>query len=935
MGIFGYSKVVAFDLETTGLDSVYDEIIEIGAVKFFENGRIEKFNSLVSTDRPIPFFVSQLTGIDNEMILDAPGIDKVLPNFLDFVGDAPLIAHNADFDLSFIREAARKLGIKSLRNRIFDTLLIARLLYPNCLNHQLETLSLLFNFKMDNQHRALDDAEACLAIAQGLWQRTLSLRLEMFQTLEELIFATGNFDLEFYWGRAREVRSNFEKVPDPPEINEKILLKLQNSFGKPTRGKIDFSPEIVSKYFLTDGLLSEKVSGFRFRPQQSDMAETVTYAMINGELLMIEAGTGVGKSFAYLVPAVYWAVSNGEKVVISTYTKALQEQLFNKDIPTIAECVPFDFNVLLLKGKGNYLCLYRLERFIKDPVLLPISERKALLYLVSWAMETESGDIAENSSFNIFFQTSLWEKIRADGHTCVGKKCPFYADCFVYKVRRKVQDAQLLIVNHALLLSDIEGAILGDYETLIIDEAHNLDKVAADYLGGAIAVWRFRSVLDGIYTESPIPSGTLNYLMSEIETPELQGLYDDTKEAISKARDFVESFFSELTLSIENLYHWKNRRYSVRKRYDFVNPVFRAVEQSALKLYDLLKAAHINLDKFIIKTGQPKGEKIERLFEELKGEKSRLVEIMDDLLMVLNPEDPEIVYWLTSPSNENSVDSRLCWSPLDVGQILNNALYEKLNSVIFTSATLAVTSDFNYYIERLGLSYSQIDRVRTVLLGSPYDYDTQLKIIVAAYMPDPKDYNRFLKCIGDIVLETSKKFRKGTMVLFTSHDALRQVYKDLYNNFKLERLKLLGQGLTGSMSGISRQFIDNEESVLLGTESFWQGVDIPGKSLEVLMIMKLPFAVPNDPYVEAMCEDFQRHGRNSFEEYIIPQAVIRFRQGVGRLIRSETDKGVLVILDKRIVKARYGGKFLRSLPTKTVTIENVDLLLDIVSDHLS
>ena len=935
MGIFGQKEVVAFDFETTGVDPGFDRIIEIGAVKVFDDGRQETFKRLVNPQRPVPFYVKQLTGIDDSMLSEAEPIELVLPQFLDFLGDALLIGHNVSFDLGFLFENCRALGLRIPRNRVVDTLSLARVLYPTAVNHQLETLAALFEVELVRAHRAYYDALATLGVAEKLWQKLLSLPEPLFDQLEELIFAAGASDLEFYWRLAREHRMFRENLPPPPEVDSDKLVVLQNELGEPTSESVDFDPDIIEAYFSENSPLGTVLKNFKVRSQQQDMAAAVTQAFIDGELLMVEAGTGVGKSFAYLVPALFWSAANGEKVVVSTYTKALQEQLFFKDLPVLRKVLPFDFYALLLKGKGNYICLYRLERYMRDPMSLTSREREGLIYIASWISETESGDISENTSFINNFRYSLWEKVRADGHTCIGKLCPYYRDCFVYKIRRKISEAQMLIVNHALLISDLGGAILGDYSYLIVDEAHKLDVVAVELLGGEISIWRVKSVLDGIYKEAVVPSGVLSYIMTALGDQSLDEQFERIKENISFIRECADKFFSELALNMELIYHWQKQKYQVRKRYDYINPVYKSIKDRGDELIAALKSLYTELDIFIDNLGEPQNEELRKYFEELKGERAKLMELMDDLLVVLSPDEPDVVYWMESPTSPDSIDARLCWAPLDVGQVLNTELYERLGAAVFTSATLAIAEDFSYYLERLGLVYAPRERVRTLLLGSPYDYETQLRIVVTEFMPSPRELERFIDKTSALVRETSRKFRKGTMVLFTSHDSLRQIYETLYYDFQQVGIKLLGQGFSGSLAAISRTFIEDVESVLLGTESFWQGIDIPGKSLELLILTKLPFPVPDDPYIEAMSERLQRCGRRPFEEFIVPQAVIRFRQGVGRLIRSETDRGVLAILDKRIITMRYGEKFISSLPKKPEIAKSLDEVYQIVAEHLS
>ncbi len=936
--IWGYDIIVSFDLETTGLNLSTDEIIEIGAVKRYPDGTVEKFGPLVNPGKPIPWRVRELTGIDDFMVSDSPPVEKALEDFLDFIGgdDVLLTAHNAPFDVGFVNVKLMEMNLPPLRNPVLDTLPMAKVLYPNLLNHQLETVAALFGYDLAEAHRAVNDAEAGLAVAEGLWKTLLALPDDLFRAMYELLQKTTEHGILEFWDIA--ARERILKTFEPPQVDEKYLLKLANEFGRRTEETIEFSPEEVMAYFSEGSPLRTVMPNFRPRPEQQQMAEIIVSALENGEIAMIEAGTGIGKSFAYLIPMLFWAAASGEKVVISTFTKALQEQLFFSDLEVLSKALPFSFYAVLLKGKGNYICLRRLERYLKNPELLTYNERKGLLYIIPWLADTKSGDISENTAFINSGQRYLWEKIRADGHTCIGSKCPFYDDCFVYTVRRKIKKAQIVVVNHYLLLSDLGGGILGDYNYIVLDEAHNLERVAAETFGGTIARWIIASALDSIYNDNLRPSGTAAFLFSALEDRErYKELYSQVATAVISARAVVNTFFAELTEQMEYLYHWREQRYSVRKRYDPEHPIFRKIERLGAQLLEHLKKVKETAVAFAEAVSSD-DEEVNRLVEELRGEADKIDDIMSELLVVLSPEESDYVYWMESPApgDREGATATLNYAPLDIGEILEKNLYDNVSTAILTSATLTVAGDFSYYVKTLGLDRIPSERLVTFILGSPYDYERQLKIAVGRFLPvpSPATEKEFTNHIARVIWEVSRRFRAGALALFTSHNMLRTVFQLLEPHFKDAGITLLAQQISGSNTAIRRQFVEEVESVLLGTESFWQGVNVPGESLEVLFLVKLPFGVPDEPYSEAKQERIRAAGGNPFVEYVIPQSVIRFRQGIGRLIRSETDRGVLVILDPRITGKRYGVHFLKSLPVRAKDVFSIEELLDIIDSHL-
>lgn len=938
MEIFGYPAITVIDIETTGLDPQSDDIIEIAAVKI-ENGAItSKYQTLVKPEKAVPFYISQLTGITDDMLSSAPQIEHILEEFLAFIKNSALCAHNAPFDIGFINQKLILHNKWQLNNPIIDTLPLSRLLFPNLLNHQLETIAELFNIESKRHHRALDDAQATAYILLSFWQLLLSMDKTRFELLEGLATISGIEEFIHIFSAARNCPA-FGKV-EPPKINNNKLLNLQNSFGEQPQEAIKFEREKIEAFLEKDSPLKEELPAFADRPQQREMMKAVLDSFCGGFFLLAEAGTGVGKSFAYLIPSIFWAVATGERVIISTYTKALQEQLFYCDIPVLSRILPFSFRALLLKGKGNYLCIHRLDRYIKNPPMLSRKDREGLLLLASWLPLTQSGDISENTAFFSHYN-SLWEKVKADGHTCIGKNCPFWDACFVFKSRREAHKAQILVVNHSLLLSDISGrTLLGDYKHIIFDEAHNLEKSSIECFSDELSIWRIRSALDGIFSDTPQPSGAIVFLKKELKDfdSELDKLFLSVAQAVVTARNFADTFFSELTAKLEEYYRWRESKYVVKVSYNSSNLVYAHIEPFGRQMISYLHRVRENVEEFLEKVGEPKTKQEQRAYTEFEGEATKIAGIEELLIDILSPDDPDRVYWFESPDPEfkDSNASKICCAPLDIAKILFNELYSNISTSVFTSATMTVKNDFSYFCDRLGISLMPPEKVFMMQLGSPFDYKKQLLVLIPTHLPEPgQNENEYSKKLSELILNVSKELRRGTLVLFTSYSLLENVFRQLHSPFKETGIRLLGQGISGSISAISKVFVDDIESVLLGLESFWQGINIPGESLEILFVTRLPFHVPTEPYIEAIQNRIRSRGGEPFSEYLVPQAVIRFRQGIGRLIRSETDKGVLIILDKRIISRDYGRSFLQSLPAEAQVIEthNTKAIIEYIREH--
>ncbi|MFQ5413050.1 MAG: ATP-dependent DNA helicase [Phycisphaerae bacterium] len=637
------------------------------------------------------------------------------------------------------------------------------------------------------------------------------------------------------------------------------------------------------------GRIAKSLPGFEPRPQQLAMARAVADAFEKKHHVLVEAGTGVGKSFAYLIPAIDRAVRHGQRVVVSTHTIALQEQLIQKDIPFLRQVFDQAFSAVLVKGRSNYVGLRRLARAsARQEGLFSERERNDLWRIEAWAYETEDGSLADLPRQPM---PAVWERALSDAHDCLGRKCPYVDKCFYQRARRDAAKAQLLIVNHALLFADLavrrEGAsILPDYDLAVLDEAHTVEGVAGDHLGLSVAGTQVAYLLNGIYNERT-GRGVL-----------LPAVHRAAVDAVQTARVAADAYFSALDEHQASVPGWNGR---LREPLDIEPHVVDALRHVAVAL----KAVRADT-----KDAEARSE--------IGGLIERCLGMSGSIARIHGQDDDGWVYWL-EVSGRRRRRVTMNGRPIDVAPELKASLFDKTDSVVLTSATLTTASNapFDYIKTRLGLGDTA-----TVALGSPFNYREQVKVYVETGLPEPRAGDAFTTAACDAIRRYVLVSDGRAFVLFTSYSMLHQCAEALADFFDAQRMPLLVQGSGMPRSKMLERFRDDPRSVLFGTDTFWSGVDVPGDALANVIIVKLPFAVPDHPAVEARIERIRETGGNPFMEFQLPEAVLKFKQGFGRLIRTRTDRGMVVILDPRIQTKRYGGRFLDALPDCEVVMQS-------------
>ncbi|MDM5154165.1 ATP-dependent DNA helicase DinG [Bacillus sp. DX1.1] len=909
-------RYVVVDLETTGNSwkDGKDKITQIAAVVVEDGEILEIFSSFVNPKREIPPFITELTGIDEDLVKQAPLFRDVAPMIVELLQGAYFVAHNVHFDWNFLKDELKQAGYPEVNCPKIDTVELAQVILPTADSYKLRDLAKKYELEHDQPHRADSDALVTAELFLQFLDKLKQFPLVTLQSLYELsdVFQSNIGDIisENILKKMMHGKEDVKKY----DIHRNLALRKRNytlAMGDDCSSKFDA--------FLHKAMeqLAQTMSSFEKREGQQQMMTEVYTALRDSRFSLIEAGTGTGKTLAYLLPSVYYAKKTEKPIVISTQTVQLQQQMLENEIPLLRNILPFPFEVALLKGRKHYLCLHKFEHALQEEERnydVAITKAKILV----WLLQTESGDrdelnIPEGGKL-------LWERICSDVYSPGGMQSNWFSRCFYQRAKNKALFADIVITNHSLLFQDFvsEEPLLASCEHIIFDEAHHLEETASRTLGEQFSCMYFQLVLSRLGTlETDDVLAKVYEMMKKSQyasrstfrmlSHRLKEIKFDADELFQMIRTFIfQQTKQEQGASNMPLVYRYDAKQERGKLWSSI------VELTNRFVYELRK-----LLTLLEKQADVLQNQMEWEMHIVTGEFMHLIELlrkMADSLQLLILEQTSYVTWMETETKGTIHSTVLYAQPVHIAEKFADEFLTGKQSVIFTSATLTVNNTFDYIKEELGLHDFAPD---TFTVPSPFHYEKQVKLMVSTDVPLIKQVSEkeYVNEMSQHIMKIAKSTNGRMLVLFTSYEMLKETYANLKQEDELEDFLLLTQSVHNrSRSRLVRKFQEFEKAILLGTSSFWEGIDIPGDALSCLVIVRLPFTPPSQPMMQAKSEWMKEKGEDVFTKLALPQAILRFKQGFGRLIRTTTDTGTVFVLDRRLTTAFYGKRFLQSIP---------------------
>lgn len=932
-------RYVVVDIETTGNAAKKgDRIIQFSAVVIENNQIMNQYSSFVNPGVSVPIFIEELTGINDDMVKNAPTFTEIAPKIAQLLENSIFVAHNVLFDLPFLQEEFTNAGVERFYGKSIDTVELAKIMLPTSDSFKLGDLAERLSLSHIKPHQADSDAYVTAELLLLFKKRIEALPLV---TLEKLTILSQHLksDVSLLFQEALEQnRQHIEKLPEQLEVYRGIALrkKIYRSNTSSTRLLSDYPKSHKEK----DELLMSMFSHYESRDGQCRMMDVVYDSFQHSKVAVIEAGTGVGKSLGYLLPSVFFAIKEQKPVLISTYTVQLQHQLMRKEIKALQHILEFPINAVLLKGRSHYLNLFKFEQSLTehdqnyDSVL-------AKMQILIWLTLTITGDVDElNLSTG---GRTYWQRIKQDGWHLANKQDPWKTRDFYQYAKQQALNADIVVTNHAMLFSEManQSDVYAEFQYLVIDEAHHLERTAREYFGDKIIYNRIKFLISklGIYDQKQM----FYQLENILETHGIHGSPHAFEfESYLKSLDAdIDDLFLMLAQYLQKQKHHSKgyQKVKIRIKKDILdsknwNSIKWCAERISTSLTDVDKALRSRLKDLEEKKVQL-NDKEQAFIEELYSFLNDWKQVKQEIRALYYEDDhlPEVL-WLEGDLRALPTSISIQRQPIYVADSLQRELFSNKKSVILTSATLTINSSFQFFLNEIGYSASAI---RTEQIASPFPYEKNTKFIIPNDLPDISqvDSMEFSEQVASHLIAIAQATKGRMLVLFTSYELLKNIYQLMKDSGTLDDFLLIAQGVTaGSRSRLTKNFQKFEKAILFGTNSFWEGVDIPGENLSCLVMVRLPFLPPDEPVIEAKSEYLRSLGKNPFSAYSLPEAVIRFKQGFGRLIRQKTDRGIFLILDRRIETTKYGQAFIQSIPNMKIEHQSLNETIELIEKWL-
>jgi len=914
-------KYVVVDLETTGHASgKKDKIIEVGIVTIIDGAITEQYSTFLNPGMKIPPFISNLTGIHDTDVANAPLFEEVAAEIKEKFNNACLIAHNVPFDLGFLNDELAGCGLDTLKCPVLDTVELSRILHPQAPSYKLSNLAEYVNIQHDSPHRALADAYVTACLFLKLRDKLFTLPLETIKQLQKIEKKLKS-NLSFLLAERSQSLHRKPEYHDHLGVYAGLAYKKINNLDSHQKVVEDSYGAFLDDLFQDVSRLHDAFGIYENRAGQREMADLIYDAFESKQHAIVEAGTGTGKTIGYLLPAAYEAIKRQERIIISTYTTQLQSQLLDEEIPILEKLMPYEVKTALLKGRYHYLSLQKFARELdlKEIGNYDIALSKAILLV--WITETKTGDIDEIQLPSNGYH--FYKRISAEMERHEENEGYF---SYYETARQQAAEAHLVVTNHALLCKDLfsEQELIPSYNRCLIDEAHEFENSAARRFGLKLDYVQMQFVLNSIGTwQDSFWTGI------RLTNPESASLISGAEwnYAFKETHHELDSLFRQIFSYVSSV---KGKAYTDTGRVQCMFPqskprghAWRTIQDMAHRLLFRLRDLTLLIRPIQQKTSADSEEVIETA--QLIGQLEDFISSLE--FMFLSEPSRNNVKWaeIEAKGAKNAV--YLYSEPASVTKQLQNSLFTMKDSVVLTSATLTMSGSFNFVQERLGLQSGQF---MSASIPSPYSYENQVQLLVPDDFPDVREEGEaFIYSLCEAVLSLAEITEGRMLVLFTSFDMLKKCHALLKEILEEEEFALIAQGITsGSRLRLKKAFQSHEKAILLGTSSFWEGIDIPGEDLSALVIARLPFQPPNHPLYEARSEQIEAEGKNPFHELSLPNAVIRFKQGFGRLIRSERDRGIVFVCDSRIIKSSYGQYFLNSIPKVPLSVDKTGKLIE-------